>query len=883
VWRAGLLLVAALSAVARADGGDIDHQRDAFGFTKKKKQEPPLDCNDGTQFGCTAAQDPLSELASPFTLATWLPGTYLLSLPVADASHDAVAHYALGAGRDEAGPFFGGATGLENRWTLDGAPIDGMRTGGADTRIPLAFLDGMLVSAGGFTARDRASTGGTIDAQLRRGTPDHRAEVRGWFGISAPNRERPIPPLTYQVRRGHLDAGPEGTIHAVATGPLGSLLSGNAWYAVGIGAEVGSSKLTLRSQRLIDQNLDGVIDVRENGTVPTQQIDQYTERPVTYRAPIMLRAGLDRGRHHLDATLLGSAGSDFFYLYNSTQQAAGIDGRTINLDGIVTWRGKWTNTRARAQLAWHRTMRDESASDPAAANRPQLLSAYIPTTLADDPILAAACDDTATTDPFPLTVNCAVPTGWFASGGAGALVDSVGDRPSLTLDIAHRIGANVVRAGLTGEDTRLVTETELTGGYQARSLFPEHRAERRFIDPDEICNATLPLPCPTVNTSVLRYRTRYTAAYLEDTWQATKSISVNAGMRWELMWVGPVLHFSDQLAPRLGFSWDPVGGGRSRVWASMGRSFAMLPAGLGRTILERDRTVDHIVSSFGEGRSVDVGAVSTVAAGIEPIAQDELTTGAQIALARTVRATVWMQGRFLRRGIDTTTSGFDNPGRLGGTPAIRNTGLLAAEVATAPTGKLVLRAGYMYGRTIGSWTGAFDPRQGAVLYAGDDYDTTSANLLGRLPTDMGHRTYIEAQRSGSLVALPVWVSLRLTAGSGRPRSVLADSEDGIIYLIPRGSAGRGPVLTQSNVRMGARVLGFDVTLDLLNVFNRREATSIDEVYTTGAVRPIDRGSAEDLVWLKNDNGLETSRRVSYARAVAYQNPFSAVLGIRQEF
>ena len=92
-----------------------------------------------------------------------------------------------------------------------------------------------------------------------------------------------------------------------------------------------------------------------------------------------------------------------------------------------------------------------------------------------------------------------------------------------------------------------------------------------------------------------------------------------------------------------------------------------------------------------------------------------------------------------------TTAGFDNPGRDGGTPAIRETGLFAAELATAPTAKLVLRVGYMYGRTIGSWTGAFDPRQGAVLYAGSDYDAHVANLLGRLPTDIGHRTYIEAR------------------------------------------------------------------------------------------------------------------------------------------
>ena len=82
----------------------------------------------------------------------------------------------------------------------------------------------------------------------------------------------------------------------------------------------------------------------------------------------------------------------------------------------------------------------------------------------------------------------------------------------------------------------------------------------------------------------------YTAAYLEDTWQADPRVKFDGGLRWELMWVGTTLHFSNELAPRFGVSWDPLGGGRSRVWSSAGRSFAMLPAGLGSTILSRDRT-----------------------------------------------------------------------------------------------------------------------------------------------------------------------------------------------------------------------------------------------------------------------------------------------------
>ncbi len=153
-----------------------DDPRDVFGIPKKPT-EAPIDCRDGSDFGCVRPTEPLADDA-PLALSTWLPAKYLLSLPVGDATHDQVAHYAMGAGRDEAGVVLGGATGLENRWTIDGAPTESVRTGAAETRVPLAFLDGILVTAGGFSAHDRTSTGGVIEARLRRGGDHLRPNKR---------------------------------------------------------------------------------------------------------------------------------------------------------------------------------------------------------------------------------------------------------------------------------------------------------------------------------------------------------------------------------------------------------------------------------------------------------------------------------------------------------------------------------------------------------------------------------------------------------------------------------------------------------------------------------------------------------------------------------
>jgi hypothetical protein len=896
-WSVGLLVLSC-STLAHADD-----PRDVFGLGKKQpapatgnpredvfglgkgKPKQTVDCSDGTAFGCITATDPLADAARPYALAQWLDAKYLLSLPVADATHDAVAHYALGAFPDGAGPSFGGATGLENRWLVQGAPADDVQAGGADTRIPLTFLSGMWVTAGGFTARDRTSTGGMIDAQLVGGTKTHQLDARAWFGWTAHARQRAIVPNTFYVRRGEVNPGLDATASVVATGPLaraGELLGGTAWYALGVAPTIATTTFTWTSQTARDADQDGLYDGYP-GLVATEPIDRFSRTPLTWRLPVLARAGVDRGVHHLDLSVVGDVHTANFYFFNATLQAAGTDATTATGDAIATWRGTWTDTHARAQLAWHRMMSREHAHDPAGADVPQLLSAYVPASLPEDPAVAAACADDVIGDKYPKLINCPVPVDWFRSGGAGELTDATGDRPSLTADIAHRIGKSVVRAGATGEDTRLVYDSHFTGGTLIRSLFPEHQSQRRFADPDQPCSTDVALPCPTVDVSELRYRTRYTAAYLEDTWQPTPDIAVDGGLRWELMWVGTVLHFSNELAPRLGMSWDPLGKGRSRVWTSMGRGFAMLPAGLGPTIIRGEKIVDRVISPAGEGRSVQTGAPVPVASGVEPITQDELTAGAQVALELAVRVTTWFQGRWLRRGLETVDGTFDNPGRNGDTQAIRETGIFAAEIATAPTARTELRAGYMYGRSIGTWTGAFNPREGAALYAGSDFNTPPRNLLGRLPDDIGHRVYIEAERSGHVGSAKLAVAVRLTAGSGRPRSVLGYSDEGFIYLLPRGSAGRGPVVTQANVRVSTEARGFVITLDLFNVFNRREAVATNETYSEGVIRPIDGGTLSDLVFLKNEDGSNAMRRPGYGFASAFQSPISVVLGVQRSF
>ncbi|MEO8705177.1 MAG: hypothetical protein ABI867_34345 [Kofleriaceae bacterium] len=890
-WIASLLLC----GVASADDAAPADPRDVFGLKRKPIAE--TSCDDGRALGCTTAEDPFDPVA-PMALRSWLPSTYLLHLPVADARHDQVAHFATGASLDDVGVAFAGATGLENTWTVEGAPIENARNGNVETHVPLTFMTGMLVTAGGYGARDRAALGGSIDVELRRGGDHHEVEAYAWGGLTEAARERPIPNATYQLRRLAITSGPEASFSTVATGPLPRLYGGRTWYAAGIAGSISQANLDWRAAKLVDADNDGVPDGFP-GQVALDVVEDTSATKLDYLIPMMARAGWKRGHHEFVVTGLGNLSSDGFFLGNATQQASGIARRTTVLDGIATWKGSWTATHARAMVAWHRSARRESAFDSAAAGKPQLLSIFVPNTLPEDQGLADACND-GDGDLTPNIPNCPIPFGFFASGGAGLLTDSVSDHPTLSADVAHREGSHVLRAGGIFEDTRLVTTSRFTGGELVRSALQGlgDADHQRFFSGS--CGADTGSPCNYTDEGVLRFRTRYMAIYAEDTFQPIPAIRVDTGLRSELMWVGGNLHFSNELAPRLGIAWDILGAAprTSRLWASMGRTHAMLPAGMGPLVIARNTTVrDRDILGEPVDRNIDTGNVFDVAEDIQPITQDEVATGLEVGIIDALRGGIWVQRRSLRRGLDTVLVNkntllvnFDNPDGDDTVAAYRETTTVAIEVKIAPTPKLSVRATYLWGTAVGTWTGPFDPRQGTTLYAGTDWDLDASNLYGRLPTDPGHRVAIEGERRGSIAGIDFAASTRLTVASGKPQNVFGDSDLGPVHLLPRGSLGRDPLLTQVTARLAARWRGIDFTLDIFNALDRREPTSRGEFYTGDSVRPIIGGSYEDLIFAKNETCDELScsinplqRRASYSLPVTFQAPRSFIVGVHHAF
>jgi len=76
---------------------------------------------------------------------------------------------------------FAGATGLENRYFIDGIDVSDSYEGKAGTNLPYNFVQQVEVRTGGYEAEYRSSLGGTINAVTYSGGNEVRGQVFGFF------------------------------------------------------------------------------------------------------------------------------------------------------------------------------------------------------------------------------------------------------------------------------------------------------------------------------------------------------------------------------------------------------------------------------------------------------------------------------------------------------------------------------------------------------------------------------------------------------------------------------------------------------------------------------------------------------------------------------
>ena len=204
-------------------------------------------------------------------------------------------------------------------------------------------------------------------------------------------------------------------------------------------------------------------------------------------------------------------------------------------------------------------------------------------------------------------------------------------------------------------------------------------------------------------------------------------------------------------------------------------------------------------------------------------------------------------------------------------------------------------------------TGQLDPNINATF----DLPELLANNDGPLPGDSTHQLKLYGSYTFDVSPrFSVTASGGLRAASGTPINYLGGHDiygPGAAYVLPRGSAGRTPFLTQLDV--GARVqylvtppYAIRATVDAFNVLNTETTTLVDQNWTYDTVQPVIGGQCHgrdgaggsnpiaggladcpSLAYLKTSSGLPVTVNQNFGRARAYQQPLAIRLGLELAF
>ena len=203
----------------------------------------------------------------------------------------------------------------------------------------------------------------------------------------------------------------------------------------------------------------------------------------------------------------------------------------------------------------------------------------------------------------------------------------------------------------------------------------------------------------------------------------------------------------------------------------------------------------------------------------------------------------------------------------------------------------MLNASYTYSRLIGNYNGLYDAdNQYFAPNGGNAYDTPELvlNRKGPLANDRPH-----SGRVDGFYQLPVGSKASIIAGigfsaySGVPRNYVAQWVQGfqMDFLLPRGSAGRTPTVTQTDIKIAyhrelSKTTAVEGFLDLFNIFDETTALQVDDNYTYEMAAPIVNGTVKDLQYAKNVMGTPIAKNTNFGKGTVFQQPFHGRIGLR---
>ena len=489
-------------------------------------------------------------------IGTSLTAVEISRLPLG-RNYASVASILAGTGQDLAGITVYGATGLENQYIVDGVNTTGIRYGAQAKSLNLEFVQEVEVRTGGYEAEYGQVFGGSINVITKSGGNEFHGDLFGYYdgeGLASANKhvseqEKALQSQPSVPRR--VDAGVD----------LGGFLVKDRLWFFGAFDHVVSDQDYNRIERLT-YTPDGILGTSKAGNDRTQM--NLSSGKLTYRAG---------SSHTFAVSTFGDPGTFEGRLLDLAGPDSAVLGRrsTGGTDLSAKWDGLFgSHFILQAQYGYHEEKYRESSDffdDRVGIIQFRLGQAQL--AAGSGPL--GLNDETYRRNAYRLT-------GSAFSGNhelkAGILYEKLNS-------------SRLVRR--SGGETILQTLNDETGAFEYASHTYYAKSPLNCIAKADGSRGNFGFIDPTTcfgyeSTDRLTQSPRIgnLALFAQDSWKIAGNLTLNAGLRYEEQRIldtagNPVIKLTGEWSPRIGAVWDPLRNGRSKVFASFGRYYQVIP------------------------------------------------------------------------------------------------------------------------------------------------------------------------------------------------------------------------------------------------------------------------------------------------------------------
>ncbi len=542
---------------------------------------------------------------------------------------------AAGGQDDFYGVSLGGATSLENIYIVEGLNTTDTAFGEISSNLPNEFISETEVITGGYNAEYGRATGGIVNVVTKQGSNELRGSVFGYYRPGALvadaveiNREGDAidtkSDLDYQWDLGAEVGGP--------------IIKDKLWFHVGFNPSFQKTTNQRIVYRQKDENQDGIPDVNTDTGFLDQE--EVSRSPIprnfeTYFFTAKINGAVNQN-NQFQISAFGNPSSRDDRLEHSSPYIRNPEQTRWNVDeGAYDFSAKWTSKLAQGKtqidvvLGHHRGFRNEHPIGEM-AETPFVIYNYNRSLYDFNDLESmvgdiSGCEDSTTgaatpNDPYPLIRNCPV-TG-YVEGGLSFVEERTNARTAGTISLTQRVkalGYHVFKAGLDGDfagydhrsyytATQRWTRSEpnsstASGRWRLRQFFGIERnlTDAELMDPssvtleaDQALCASGAAICHVIPEKAADTTNRTLAGYIQDQWQIVPNFTLNLGLRYEQQ-IGYVAkgvggsispegevvpdkaYTLNNLAPRIGFIFDPTKEGKAKLFGHYGRFYENVP------------------------------------------------------------------------------------------------------------------------------------------------------------------------------------------------------------------------------------------------------------------------------------------------------------------